>query len=76
MVLARKHRNLTAVQLAQRIHELGGPLYDRATISRIETGHRTVTLAEAWLIAQALALPFVAMCNPEPMLVETRVEIP
>lgn len=75
MVQIRKQQQLTAVQLVQRIAEMGGPLYDRATVSRIENGHRTLSLAEAWDIAEALGVSFSDMCGAGPMVIETRMEL-
>jgi transcriptional regulator with XRE-family HTH domain len=53
---ARGRLGVSAQWLSDRLGELGAPL-PRPTISQIETGQRTVSLAEAISIAAALGVP-------------------
>jgi transcriptional regulator with XRE-family HTH domain len=52
-------------QLADRLHEIGAPI-DRATISKIETGERRVTLDEIFWFAYALGVSPAALVLPRP----------
>lgn len=60
----RARQGWTAEQFADRVVELGGPRLDRATISRIEGGHRGVSLDEALILAAALGVAPVNLFVP------------
>jgi transcriptional regulator with XRE-family HTH domain len=62
----RARRELTAQQLADRLRELGVP-WDRATVTKLETGRRqNVTLTEWLALARALEVaPVHLLVEPE-----------
>lgn len=63
---ARARQELTAQQLADRLRELGVP-WDRATVTKLETGRRqNVTLTEWLALARALDVaPVHLLVQPE-----------
>jgi transcriptional regulator with XRE-family HTH domain len=61
----RMRKGWNQQQLADRLHELGAPI-DRATISKIETGDRRVTLDETFWFAYALGVSPAALVLPRP----------
>jgi transcriptional regulator with XRE-family HTH domain len=61
----RTRKGWNQQQLADRLHELGAPI-DRATISKIETGDRRVTLDEVFWFAYALGVSPAALMLPRP----------
>jgi transcriptional regulator with XRE-family HTH domain len=60
----RSRQGLTADQLAERVVQIGGPAYDRATISKIENGQRGVSLNEAFIFAAALRVAPINLFVP------------
>lgn len=60
----RNRQGLTAEQFAARVAEIGGPRLDRATVSRIEGGQRSVSLNEAFILAAALGVAPVNLFVP------------
>jgi transcriptional regulator with XRE-family HTH domain len=60
----RSRQGLTADQLAERVVQIGGPVYDRATISKIENGQRGVGLNEAFIFAAALRVAPINLFVP------------
>lgn len=63
----RNHRNLSLVQLAERVTEIRGKSMTHATLSRIETGKIAYTqpVLEAIAIALACEPADLLMRNPE-----------
>jgi transcriptional regulator with XRE-family HTH domain len=61
----RTRKGWNQQQLADALHELGAPI-DRATISKIETGERRITLDEVFLFAYALGVSPAALVLPRP----------
>jgi transcriptional regulator with XRE-family HTH domain len=61
----RTRKGWNQQQLADRLHELGVPI-DRATISKIETGDRRITLDEVFWFAYAFGVTPTALILPRP----------
>jgi len=61
----RMRKGWNQQQLADALHELGAPI-DRATISKIETGERRITLDEVFLFAFALGVSPASLMLPRP----------
>jgi transcriptional regulator with XRE-family HTH domain len=75
----REKQRLTQQALAERVADLGVPI-DRATIARIETGTRGVSLDDALLLAAALNVApvhlFTPMDDDAPVAVAPKAEAP
>jgi transcriptional regulator with XRE-family HTH domain len=61
----RMRKGWNQQQLADRLYELGAPI-DRATISKIETGDRRITLDEVFWFSYALGVTPTALILPRP----------
>lgn len=65
---------MTCQQLADRIAALGGRL-SRGALAKAEARGRRLSLGEAVLIGQALDVPLVDMCSPEPLVIRVETVI-
>jgi transcriptional regulator with XRE-family HTH domain len=61
----RTRKGWNQQQLADQLHELGAPI-DRATISKIETGDRRITLDEVFWFSYAFGVTPTALILPRP----------
>lgn len=69
IIAVRKHRKMTQGQLAQATG------LSRAAVGRIESGKRTIMLADAVYICDGLGVSLTAMLSDEPLVLTEAVRI-
>ena len=62
--LARRSRDITGTELADKVSDILGEHYSANTISKMENGYREPTITELRAIAQALNWPFEWLATP------------